>query len=710
MGLTSASVGKGAALKEKKITKTQENERIIAFVGNPNVGKSTLFNSLTGMHQHTGNWTGKTVESAKGYFEGEKLKYIAVDLPGTYSLFANSPEEELTRDFLLFGKADAVVAIVDAACLEHSLTLVLQVLEITSNVVLCVNLLDRAEAEGITVDLEKLERRLGIPVVGTIARKKKNASQITRALDAFFTEKASRETYRASYPTEYEAAVAIVEEALAKGKADTVSTRFCAQRLIESDEGFRNKVKGMLSAPKEADTAVKNAGLYLEGQNIKKDELQNITALALAQASAELSSSVCTYKKDNSHSLTRKLDCFITHKFFAYPVMLLFFGLIFFITIVGANYPSKLLARALFYIEEVLCAFFTKAGLPCDSFVHGIIVHGAYKVLAWVTSVMLVPMAIFFPLFTLLEDVGFLPRIAYNLDRPFAKCSSCGKQALTMCMGFGCNAAGVVGCRIISTRRERLLCILTNNFVPCNGRFPMLIALISMFVTFGLGTVEGTVASALALCSVILFSVLITFAATKLLSLTLLRGSASSFVLELPAYRAPKIGRVIVRSVFDRTLHVLARAVSVAAPVGALLWLLANIKIGNASLLLHTSDFLDPLGRLLGLDGVILLAFILGLPANEIVLPIIIMTYSAQGVLAETSISAMREILVQNGFSAHTAVAMIIFTIMHFPCSTTLLTIKKETASIKWTLVAAIFPTVFGMLLLLILRLAVYLL
>ena len=265
--------------------------------------------------------------------------------------------------------------------------------------------------------------------------------------------------------------------------------------------------------------------------------------------------------------------------------------------------------------------------MNAPEWLHGVLVLGVYRVLAWVVSVMLPPMAIFFPLFTLLEDLGYLPRVAFNLDHQFKKCGSCGKQALTMCMGFGCNAAGVTGARIIDSPRERLIAILTNNFVPCNGRFPTIIAIISMFFIGAVTLPFQSALSALMLTGVIVLGVFMTFAVSRLLSGTLLKGVPSSFALELPPYRRPQIGKVIVRSIFDRTLFVLGRAIAVAAPAGLIIWVMANVSVGGASLLSHCAGFLDPFARLLGMDGIILMAFILGFPANEIVVPIMIMAY-----------------------------------------------------------------------------------
>ncbi|MEG1886789.1 MAG: nucleoside recognition domain-containing protein, partial [Oscillospiraceae bacterium] len=410
--------------------------------------------------------------------------------------------------------------------------------------------------------------------------------------------------------------------------------------------------------------------------------------------------SVCAdavnFKDSNCHDRDRKIDKILTGKFTAFPVMLLLLGLIFWITVTGANYPSAILSDFLFSLEKYLVDFFELLKFP--KFLYEMLVYGMYRVLAWVVSVMLPPMAIFFPLFTILEDIGYLPRVAFNLDKCFKSSGTCGKQALTMCMGLGCNAAGVTGCRIIDSKRERLIAILTNSFMPCNGRIPTLIAISTMFIV--LGDVLSSSVSTLTLVLLIVLSVFITLAISKFLSKTLLKGVASSFTLELPPYRKPQFLKVIVHSIFDRTIYVLARAVSVAAPAGVIIWLLANISIGNVSLLHHCTEFLDPFAHLFGLDGVILMAFILGLPANEIVIPLIVMTYSANGILSQSSdIMQMKDLFLANGWTFRTAICVMIFMLIHWPCSTTLLTIKKETGSIKWMLSAFLIPTIIGLIL-----------
>ena len=310
----------------------------------------------------------------------------------------------------------------------------------------------------------------------------------------------------------------------------------------------------------------------------------------------------------------RLLDRLFTSKATGFPIMFLILLGVFWLTITGANYPSELLSSGLFWLEDRISDLFLTAGMPVV--LNDLLVHGVYRVLAWVISVMLPPMAIFFPLFTLLEDFGYLPRVAFNLDRCFKRCAACGKQALTMCMGFGCNAAGIIGCRIIDSPRERLIAMITNNFVPCNGRFPTMIAIITMFFVGSAAGAFSSVLSAAILAGVIVLGVLMTLLISKILSATVLKGVPSSFTLELPPYRKPQIGKVIVRSIFDRTLFVLGRAIAVAAPAGLIIWLMANISVGDATLLAHCSGFLDPFARVIGMDGVILLAFILGFPAN----------------------------------------------------------------------------------------------
>ncbi len=700
MGLTKSSVGIRAIDTWPAIQKLSPDDKVIALAGNPNVGKSTVFNALTGLNQHTGNWPGKTVTNAQGRCTAGGRSYVMVDIPGAYSLMAHSAEEEVARNFICFGEPDAVVVVCDATCLERNLNLVLQTLEISRRVVVCVNLMDEAERKGIKLDLELLSGRLGVPVVGTTARRKKSLRLLTDCLERVCSAPEPGEPFSVRYPDAIEDAVALLEPLVEEKSAGRLNSRWLSLRLLDQDDSLIREINACLGEDFLRDEALQSAlgeamALLRERGVENTDQLKDMTVAALIHSAEAICCGAVTCERSQYAETDRRLDRLLTGRLTGYPVMLALLALIFWLTISGANYPSQLLADGLFRVQDRLTELFEYLNAP--DWLHGVLVLGAYRVLAWVVSVMLPPMAVFFPLFTLLEDAGYLPRVAYNLDKPFKRCRACGKQALTMCMGFGCNAAGVVGCRIIDSPRERLLAILTNNFVPCNGRFPTLIALLTMFFVGSAGGGLSPVLSALLLTAAIVLGVGITFAVTKLLSETLLRGVPSSFTLELPPYRKPQIGKVLVRSVFDRTLFVLGRAAAVAAPAGLVIWLMANITAGGVSILAHCAAFLDPFARLMGLDGVILLAFILGFPANEIVIPIIIMAYTAQGSILELdSLAQMKQLFVQNGWTWVTAVSVMLFSLNHWPCSTTLLTIKKETGSLKWTALAAAIPTGVG--------------
>lgn len=694
MGITKSSVGKNAVDSGFEIRKQSETDAVIALAGNPNVGKSTVFNALTGMNQHTGNWPGKTVANAQGYFKSGSNSYVMVDIPGTYSLMAHSAEEEVARDFICFGKPDTVIVVCDATCLERSMNLVLQTMEITEKVIVCINLMDETKRRGISIDTALLSRRLGVPVVGVTARRKRSLYPLINALNNFSVSKA----YSVRYSEPIEEAIALIEPAVADLQ-NGINSRWLSLRLLDSDIQLKNEIinrlgHGFFDNP-DLCVAMSKAKAVLDKSGISADEIGDIIAENLVNEAHKICSGAVTgggeYGKRD-----RRLDKIITGRLTAFPVMFLMLALIFWLTVSGANYPSQLLSDLLFGIQDKLSALFFSLGAP--QWLHDSLVLGVYRVLAWVVAVMLPPMAIFFPLFTLLEDSGFLPRIAYNLDKPFRLCNACGKQALTACMGFGCNAAGVIGCRIIDSPRERMLAILTNSFVPCNGKFSGLILIITLFFVGSAGGMLSSALSALILTAVIVLGVSATFLATKLLSQTVLKGMPSSFTLELPPYRKPQIAKTLVRSVFDRTLFVLGRAAAVAAPAGLIIWLAANISIGDLTLLEHCAAFLDPFARLIGFDGVILMAFILGFPANEIVIPIIIMAYSAMGTLPELGGAAeIQTLLAANGWSAATAICFILFSLMHWPCSTTLITVKKETGSLKYTLLAAVLPTAMGL-------------
>lgn len=679
----------------------KDNNRIIALAGNPNVGKSTVFNALTGLHQHTGNWPGKTVSNASGYFTFNNLTYKIYDLPGIYSILAHSEEEFVARDFICFGGSDVVVIVCDAGCLMRNLNLVLQVCEITDKVVVCVNLLDEAKKKKIDVDLNKLSDLLGVRVVGTSARSNVGLDELLSNIDLTFGE--SRKSKKVRYNQYVEDAIKVISDAIILDDS-SINKRWVALNLLRDDELLRDKIEEELMidlSDEKIDNSIKQARSLLLDGDITISEIDDVLTESINNEASLISSKVVSYLNEDYAKKDRRLDKILTKKSTGIPIMIILFAFIFWLTITGSNYPSMLLQSVLFKFENVLFNFFSYLHIP--NFVNEALTHGVYRVLAWVVSVMLPPMALFFPLFTILEDIGYLPRIAFNVDGIFKKCKTCGKQALTMAMGFGCNAVGVSGCRIIDSPRERLIAILTNSFVPCNGRFPILISIITMFLVGVEGGFWNSLLGVLILMMVIGFGIFMTFVTSSVLSKTLLKGVPSSFTLELPPYRRPQYGKVIVRSIFDRTLFVLGRAITVAIPAGLVIWCLANININGGSLLSILSNVLDPLGRLLGMDGVILLAFILAFPANEIVIPIIIMSYMSTGNLVDISnLSTLREVLVSNGWTWVTAVSVMLFSLMHWPCSTTCLTVKKETSSIKWTILSIVIPTFCGVVICLI--------
>ena len=688
-------------------TSTSSSNLTIALVGNPNVGKSTVFNSLTGLNQHTGNWTGKTVTCAEGFYTYQNQQYRLIDLPGVYSLATHSPEEEVTRDFICFEKPHAIIVVCDATCLERNLNLVLQILELSKQVVLCVNLIDEAHKKKITIALDKLSSLLGIPVVATCAKKATGLNELTSQIHQLTHATLNSSPLKLLYPKPIEEALHQLIPLLKMLPNCTLPLRFFALKLLENDATFLSYLSELTCLSSY------NSGLILESitlcqsqlsaQNISLDTLIDLITTTYIQTAEKIASEVVSYNESLTYDRDRLIDRFLIGKYTRFPIMLLLFSLILWLTIIGANYPSDLLFNFFAWLERPLTQLLLTIHTP--NFILQLLVQGGYRVLTWVVSVMLPPMAIFFPLFTLLEDVGYLPRIAFNLDYPFKKCHACGKQALTMCMGLGCNAVGVEGCRIIDSPREQLIALLTNSFMPCNGRFPTLILLINLFFITQTFSFSSSVLSTLWLLLAIILSLVLTFLISWLLSKTLLKGLHSSFTLELPPYRKPQILQTLIRSLLDRTLNVLRRAIIMAFPTGLIIWLLANMTYHNQTLLHSLTTFLDPFASLFGLDGVILTAFILGIPANEIIFPIIIMTYMASGSLMTLDQSyEIKLLLVQNGWTLMTAICTFIFFLVHWPCSTTLLTIHKETKSLKWTLIAFLLPTITGLLICLIIN------
>lgn len=661
------------------------NHYTVAFAGNPNVGKSTVFNNLTGLNQHTGNWTGKTVSNAFGCMRYKNINYTLVDLPGTYSLLSSSKEETVARDYICFEHPELVVVVIDATCVERNLNLVLQILEITDRVIVCVNLMDEAIKKSISVDIKGLAERLGVPVTQSSARSGKGMDELKEMIYKMTVYEKKTYVEKIEYSKEIENKSAEIYNKIRSSCRSDREAGFFSLRLLENDEDMNVCLDEQL-------------GIELEFENLHSKNYRDEIAQTIVKKAEDIFLKTVVFESADYNKRDRRLDRLFTSKLTGIPIMLLMLGLIFWITIVGANYPSQWLSVLFEKMNEWLRIGLEFIGTPV--FLTSLICDGMFKTTAWVVSVMLPPMAIFFPLFTILEDFGYLPRVAFNLDKYFKKAGAHGKQSLCMCMGLGCNACGVTGCRIIDSPRERLIAILTNAFMPCNGRFPGLIALITIFIAAPLAVPFQSLLSALILLSAIVLSVVTTMLVSKLLSVTFLKGEQSSFVLELPPYRVPQIGKVIVHSVKDRILFVLWRAVAVALPAGIIIWLLANINIGDSSILNYFIGALDGFGHLLGMDGVILAAFILGFPANEIVIPIMMMAYTANSSLTEyESLLQLQQLFTANGWDIVTAICVIIFMLFHFPCSTTCITIYKETKSLKWTVLGFMLPTGIGILL-----------
>ena len=694
-------------------------DTLIALAGNPNTGKSTVFNALTGLRQHTGNWPGKTVVRAEGAFEHEGKRVKIVDLPGTYSLQAGSADEEVARDFVLFGRPDVTIIVVDATRLERNLNLVLQILEITDRVVVFVNLMDEARRHGIGVDPSRLEKQLGVPVVAGVARQNAGIDELIAAAVDVAEGKRRTSPYRAgSYAPEVEHAVASLVPVVERVYPEVPNARWVALRLLNADEAVQEAVRSgelgqltssdagaVLTAPPEAE----RQRLLDVATRLRWDLPSNfhdvVTQHCYEAAERVARAAEVTGLKRVGFAFDRKLDRALTSRVFGFPLMLLILAIVFWITIQGANVPSSMLATLLIdnwhtWLKGVAAA----VGVPW--WLDGFVLDGVYLATAWVVSVMLPPMAIFFPVFTLLEDFGYLPRVAFNLDSLFKKAGAHGKQALTMCMGFGCNAAGVVATRVIDSPRERLIAIITNNFSLCNGRWPTQILIASIFIGALAPASLGGVVSAAAVVGIALLGVTLMFVSSWLLSRTVLRGEATSFSLELPPYRPPRILQTLYTSLIDRTLIVLWRAVVFAAPAGAAIWLISNISVGGATLANHLVGWLNPFGILLGLNGVILLAYVVAIPANEIVIPTVLMLTVLTGGLAggpgagvmfeADSVGATGAILRAGGWTLLTGVNLMLFSLLHNPCSTTIYTIYQETRSAKWTTVATVLPVAMG--------------
>jgi len=707
---------------------------VVALAGNPNTGKSTVFNALTGLRQHTGNWPGKTVSRAEGGFHAGDADFKLVDLPGTYSLLATSFDEEIARDFILFGKPDVTVVVVDATRLERNLNLALQVMEITDRVVICLNLIDEAKRHGLDVDHRRLARDLGVPVVPTSARYNEGLDGLLQAIAEVASGEVVGKPLRVGgRSTALQRTVTELAAAIEDSNPGLPNAQWVALRLLDGDQSMREAVgRGELAHLQEELALPPAEGEPLhanEDGNGAPDRLDHAGQAILELASdlrwrvgpdfhqalmegiyteaARLADRAVTRADEQPRfDLDRTIDRLVTSRTFGIPLMLLLLTVVFWLTIAGANVPSKMLATLLIdngynWLRDGAAAL----GIPW--WISGLFIDGMYLATAWVISVMLPPMAIFFPLFTLLEDFGYLPRVAFNLDRTYNRVGAHGKQALTAVMGFGCNAAGVIATRIIDSPRERLIAIITNNFSLCNGRWPTQILIASIFVGALAPAYLGGLISALAVVGVAVLGILLSFVTSWFLSRTILRGEVSTFHLELPPYRPPRVLQTIYTSLIDRTIYVLWRAIVFALPAGAVIWLVSNISFAGTSLAQHIVNLLDPLGMLVGLSGIILLAYVVAIPANEIVIPtilmLIVLVYPMTGVGTDPGVmfelddqGATAQLLHQGGFTLLMAINLMLFSLVHNPCSTTIYTIYKETGSAKWTAVASLLPVAMG--------------
>ena len=683
---------------------------LVALAGNPNTGKSTVFNALTGLRQHTGNWPGKTVTRAEGTFSHAGKRIRIVDLPGTYSLQAGSSDEEVARDFLLFGEPDVVLVVLDATRLERNLNLALQVLEITDKVVICLNLMDEAKRHGIAVDPAALERELGVPVVAAAARQRVGIPEVLDKIEGVASGRIRTRPFRVKeHPAEVEAALASLVPEVERAFPGIPNARWIALRLLNADarveEAVRGGAIGGLVPAGDAGVPVLESARNLRWR-LSPTFHDSLTESIYAAAQRIAGASELRGLRKGKFDLDRTLDRLLTSRRTGLPLMLLLLAAVFWITIAGANVPSRLLADFLLgTVHPWLKGIAAAIGTPW--WISGLALDGVYLASAWVISVMLPPMAIFCPLFTLLEDFGYLPRVAFNLDKMFQRVGAHGKQALTMCMGFGCNAAGVVATRVIDSPRERLVAIITNNFSLCNGRWPTQILMATIFVGALVPPHLAGFASAAAVVGVAVLGILAMFLSSWLLTRSALKGEATSFSLELPPYRPPRVLQTLYTSMIDRTIIVLWRAIVFAVPAGALIWLAANVTIGGASVAEHVIRLLDPVGLLVGLNGVILLAYVLAIPANEIVIPTVLMLTvlagrvagvgDGAGVMFELGSAGEVGLLLRTaGWTALTGVNLMLFSLLHNPCSTTIYTIYQETRSAKWTAVATLMPLVMG--------------
>lgn len=713
----------------------EDFDHLVALAGCPNVGKSTVFNALTGLRQHTGNWPGKTVARAEGGFEHDGARYRLIDLPGLYTLITPQAEERIAHDSLVYGRPDVTVIVVDASQLERNLSFVLQVLEVSDNAIVCLNLIDEATRHGVSIDAKTLSRELGVPVIPTSARYGRGIAELRDAIrEAAIGRTGGRDHHFTRADPEIDGTLSEAAACIEAAYPGVPAPRWIGLHLLDGDAPLTRTVRegnlaqllphpspeparpqfGLdlaVAGPRDVGAAALSTGEQLvswfetQRAGLGEDFYSRLVGRLHAEA-ARIATAV-TSRSNRRWTLDSTIDSLVTSRWFGFPVMLALLAILFWITIAGANVPSAMIATLLLEkVYPLLKAGAAAIGLPW--WLDGVLIDGVYMSTAWVVSVMLPPMAIFFPLFTLLEDAGYLARVAFNLDYLFKRAGAHGKQALTMSMGFGCNAAGIIATRIIDSPRERLIAMLTNNFALCNGRWPTQILIATIFIGGLVHPALAGIVAAVSVVAVATLGVVLTFVVSLFLSKTWLKGEASVFSLELPPYRRPRILQTLYSSLIDRTIFVLWRAIIFAAPAGAAIWLSANVSIGGTSIAEHLIQGLDPIGWFFGLNGVILLAYVLAIPANEVVIPTILMLTvlspgmagvgESAGVIFELDSSqAIGQILVQGGgWTLLTAINLMLFTLLHNPCSTTIYTIYKESGSAKWATISALLPLAMG--------------
>ena len=666
---------------------SDERRIVVAMAGNPNVGKSVIFNALTGSRQHVGNWPGKTVERAEGVFQHQGREIRLVDLPGTYSLAAQSPEEMIARDYIVSGEPDVVVSIVDATCLERNLNLVLQILELTDKVVVVLNLMDEVRRQGWEIDVEALEEVLGVPVVPTVAIEGEGLPELVEAIAQ--VAEGRRKTYPVSvdYGLSVEGYTQTLQEDLSYMGIEERS-RWVALKLLEDDpeivEAFKQGKLAVLglaapSALPEALQALLRRAVRLR-EGIRPDAKVEIIRRRYEFAH-DVVHRVAHRLRPEEESLTDRIDHIVTHKVWSWPIMLAVFLAIFWITINGAEIAGGWLEAFFSWVIRAVRTWLMSVQAPW--WVSGALVDGFIVGIGTVITVMLPPMIILFTAFALLEDLGLLPRVAFNLDRPMQVLGSQGKQTLTWGMSFGCNVTGVMASRIIENKKVQLVSILTSPLIICSGGYGAGIALV--IALFGDRALP-------VMLSLVLLSLGAASLATLILNKTLFRGEPGGFVLEMPPYRKPKWGQVAWRALVDRVAHTMWRAVEFAGPASLLIWLLGNLPPGvpfEQTAVGWMVRTLAPLGRPFGLTGEMLTALLFTLPAKEIVVPALAMTYGLQTTLVESE--GVLNYLPQ-AWTPLSSYTFMVFFMLYLPCLVTVWATWKETRSLKWTMMGLLVP------------------